>query len=61
METSEGTYRRNRRDLIFLPETQPDTNSSGNEEMPNDKTEPALRRSTRVPNLPNRFDPSWNI
>ena len=61
VETSEGTYRRNRRDLIFLPETQPDTNSSGNEEMPNDKTEPALRRSTRVPNPPNRFDPSWNI
>jgi len=62
VETSEGTYRRNRRDLIPLPETQPDdTNSSVNEEMPNDKTEPALRRSTRVPNPPNRFDPSWNI
>ena len=56
VETSEGTYCRNRRDLIPLPETQPDTNSSVSEEMPNDKTEPALRRSTRVPNPPNRFD-----
>ena len=54
VETSEGTYRCNCIDLIPLPETRPDdTNSSVNEEMPNDNTEPALGRSTRVPNPPN--------
>ena len=62
VETSEGMYRRNRRALIPIPETQPnDTNTSVSEEIPNDKTEPTLRRSNHESNPPNRFDPSWNI
>ena len=62
VETSEGTYRRNRRALIPIPEIQSiDTNTSVNEEMLNDKTEPTLRRSNRESNPPSPFDPSWNI
>ena len=62
VETSEGTYRRNRRALIPIPEIQyNDTNTSVSEEMLNDKTEPTLRRSNHESNPPNRFDPSWNI
>ena len=53
VETSEGTYRRNRRALIPIPEIQSnDTNTSVNEEMLNDKTEPTLRRSNRESNPP---------
>ena len=62
VETSEGTYCRNRIALIPIPETQPnDTNTTVSEEMLNDTTEPTLCRSNRESNLPNRFDPSWNI
>ena len=58
VNTSDGTYRRNRRDLITLPDPS-DSDSSDQIESttPSESNEP--RRSNRTSRPPERFDPSW--
>ena len=66
VETTDGTYRRNRRDLVQLPE-QPaqETNApvAPNTEQPqqssSESTDAASRRSSRATQRPQRYDPSW--
>lgn len=55
IETADGNYRRNRRDLIQLPE-QP---TQVVEEMPTEETDTTSRRSSRTVCAPERYDPSW--
>ena len=69
--TSDGTFRRNRRDLIALPElnsTNPNTNDPNTDDSTthNSNTNesilsniPPVRRSARATRAPNRLDPSW--
>ena len=56
IETSDGTYRRNRRDMVLLPEqrTQEET-----PDVQTDSSNPP-RRSRRDIQPPDRYDPSWN-
>ena len=54
VETAEGTYRRNRRDLIQLPE-QP----MQEVETPAEQPDTTSRRSSRTVRAPERYDPSW--
>ena len=66
VETTDGTYRRNRRDLVQLPE-QPaqETNAlvAPNTEQPqqssSESTDATSRRSSRATQRPQRYDPSW--
>ena len=59
VQTSDGTYRRNRRALVHLPDSidgqSDDTNLGTN------ASEPSERRSSCVTHPPDRLDPSWNI
>ena len=58
--TSDGTYRRNRRDLIALPD--PSDHSRTDTSDQTESTTPALtepRRSGRITQPPERLDPSW--
>ena len=56
--SEDGSYRRNRRDIIRLPDPPaPAENMSQNTRSPDESPEP-LRRSTRDSRPPNRFDPS---
>lgn len=55
VETSSGSYRRNRKDLISLPRS-----TSPNEDPTSSTTNPTqpLRRSSRTTSKPDRWDPS---
>lgn len=58
--SSDGTYRRNRRDLIALPD--PSDHSRTDTSDWTESTTPALtepRRSGRITQPPERLDPSW--
>jgi len=55
VETSEGTYRRNSRDIVPLPEQPAQEVSTPIEE----RTETSSRRSSRATRPPVRYDPSW--
>ena len=55
VQTSEGTYRRNRRALVHLPDSP-----SRVQPIEENMTEPSVRRSGRESRPPNRLDPSWN-
>ncbi len=59
--TSDGTYHRNRRDLIIVPDPsdRSPTDSSDQTEpiAPSESNEP--RRSNRTPRPPERFNPTW--
>ena len=54
VETSDGTYRRNRRDIVLLPE-QPIRDESPDRE----RIDNSLRRSSRSTQPPEQYDPSW--
>ena len=59
IETSEGTYRRNCRDIVPLPELPQGVNTpatTGEERAENSNTS---RRSSRATQPPERYDPSW--
>ena len=63
VQTSEGSYRRNRRALVQMPE-DPIRNETDNSEL-SSTTKPVrpkspVRRSSRQPRPPDRFDPSWS-
>ena len=54
VETSDGTYRRNRRDIVLLPE-QPIR-----DELPDrERIDNSLHRSSQSTQPPERYDPSW--
>ena len=59
VQTSDRTYRRNRRALVHLPDSidgqSDDMNLSAN------ASKPSVCRSSRVTHPPDRLDPSWNI
>ena len=54
VKTADGSYRRNRRHLIRMPETE-----SSQEEEVLVEEQPSRLRSTRISKLPDRYDPSW--
>ena len=61
VQTSDGTYRRNRRALVELPDPP---NQEGSDEATMDTSsdttaEPTTRRSSRESRPPDRLDPSW--
>ena len=72
VQTSDGTYRRNRQALVDIPNsdsidtnptidtntTDTDTNES-NQTNSQETTEPPLRQSSREKHPPDRLDPSW--
>lgn len=61
-QTSEGTYRHNRKALVQIPESPNRTESNDTVVDTNtNPSEPPIRRSGRESRPPNRFDPSWNI
>ena len=74
VESEGDTFRRNRRDLIRLPDSEPDepvqsahSNDSNNSNNSHDDTrttdsiaQPTIRRSTRNSRPPDRLDPSWS-
>ena len=62
VSTSDGTYRRNRRDLIPLPDPPDSPTESSNQTEPTTATTSEsneLRRSNRTSRPPDRLDPSW--
>ena len=56
LETSDGTYHKNSRDMVLLPEQRT------REETPNVQTDSSnpLHRSRQDIQPPERYDPSWN-
>ena len=58
VQTSEGTYRRNRRALIDLPNSE--TFDSTETSLTDNMQECPLRRSSRESHPPDRLDTSWN-
>ena len=64
VETPDGTYRRNRKHLIQLPDPSPaeESQASNSPEMNSEPTSSYQTRSQsgRVPKPPERLDPSWN-
>ena len=62
METADGaTYRRNRRDMVRLPDQQlvaQEVETPSAESMERLETQP--RRRSRASQPPIRYDPSWN-
>ena len=56
VQTSEGTYCRNRKALVPIPESQPNESS-----VDTNRIEPPVCRSGRESRPPNRLDTSWNI
>ena len=58
VDTSDGTYRQNRRDLIRLPSTTNATETSPQVHSETAMVEP--RCSGRVSKPPERLDPSWS-
>ena len=61
VNTQDGTYRRNRRDLIQIPEHSDDGNTTTDPADPNAASNAAVksRSSGRETRPPNRLDPSW--
>ena len=61
VNTQDGTYRRNRRDLIQMPEHSDDGNTTTDPADPNAASNAAVksRSSGRETRPPNRLDPSW--
>ena len=55
IDSDEGTYRRNRKDIIRLPDPQQHNRS----EETTPTTSASLRRSNRISEPPERLDPSW--
>ena len=55
VSTPDGTVRRNRRDLIQMPESS----EVHTQESDETTSEPPVRRSTRVSRPLERLDPSW--
>ena len=60
VQTSEGTYRRNRRALVDLPNSETESDSIETNQNGNDMQERPLRRSSRESHPPERLDNSWN-
>ena len=60
VQTSEGTYRRNRRALIDLPNSDAASDPIETNLTNNDMQERPLRRSSRESHPPDRLDTSWN-
>ena len=60
VQTSEGTYRRNRRALIDLPNSDAASDPIETNLTDNDMQEHPLRRSSRESHPPDRLDTSWN-
>ena len=66
VSTPHGTVRRNRRDLIRVPENQENSEpvleetEAPTEEPEAPREEPVLRQSSRVSRPVVRLDPSWN-
>ena len=58
VETSEGTYQRNRRNVVPLPE-QPTHEVSVPTDTGMKRTETSSRKSSRTTRPPVRYDPSW--
>ena len=61
VQTSDGTYRRNRRALVHLPDSIDGQSDDTNPNLGANASEPSVRRSSRVTHPPERLDPSWNI
>lgn len=60
VETPDGSYRRNRRALIQLPEGDPEiTLETGDDTEAAIEPQTQVRRSTRESRCPDRLDPSW--
>ena len=66
VESEDGTVRRNRRDLIRLPNTELQELNEASEELPANqenesdaRPQPELPRSSRTSQPPDRLDPSW--
>ncbi len=60
VQTSDGTYRRNRRALVQLPDPPNQAEVEGTEGIGAGTADTAVRRSSREPRPPDRLDPSWN-
>ena len=58
VETSEGTYQRNHRNVVLLPE-QPTHEVSVPTDTGMERTETSSRKSSRTTRPPVRYDPSW--
>ena len=61
VQTSDGTYRRNRQTLVHLPDFIDGQSDDTNPNLGANASEPFVRRSSRVTHPPDRLDPSWNI
>ena len=77
VKLEDGSTCRNRRDLVQLPDTEPDTemsevsqsntnnpselNASQQSELNESSASPKVRRSNRTSQPPNRLDPSWSM
>ena len=57
VETTAGSYRRNRQHLIRLPESE--ETQVENSADPTEQEQPSRARSSRVSKPPDRYDPSW--
>ena len=62
VQTPDGTYRRNRRALIQMPDITNRTETDNSDLITNDtnSSEPPIRRSGRQSRQPDRYDPSWS-
>ena len=58
VQTRDGTYRRNRQQLVQIPVREP-IQEVGNETEPQDSEQPSRTRSARSSRRPERYDPSW--
>ena len=58
VQTDEGRYRRNRRDIVELPRQEPSEQTATGTE-PSENNDTTSRRSERSTHPPDRYDPSW--
>ena len=61
VQTSDGTYCRNQRALVHLPDLIDGQSDDTNPNLGANASEPSVRRSSRMTHPPDRLDPSWNI
>ena len=61
VQLEDGSYRRNRRDILRLPDSDLDSSNSeiGEQNHPNDLEPTNARRSNCYCHPPERLDPSW--